>query len=422
MTTPKTFRGRSLQEAHNAAIAEFGAGAVVVATRKLSKQGVLSLFQGEEYEVVATPKPAPVAASPDTRARPIDAFIARPPSPFAEAARLEPGTLSEMDSIRVEVRNEVRALRSMIARTQVAQSSSEDRALEATRRELEAELAELAELIGDLRSEHERDIPAQLKRLLASAGIEGNTARMLARRVRERGDGRAVPESFRAALLESLRVGAWPLESRERSLVALVGPTGVGKTTTAAKLAAHARLDLGKSVALIGCDGFRVGAVEQLERFGALLGADVRFAKNRHGLEEAIASTKADVIIVDTAGRGPAERDGVESSLPRVRVGKGESIAHKHVMLCVPAALREVDAKAIGRFFQACGPTGIIVTKLDETTAPSGLLHAPFATKLPLSAVCFGQRVPEDIAAASHKIVLDAICPAPSKRPARSAA
>jgi flagellar biosynthesis protein FlhF len=419
--SPKTFRGRSLDEAREAAIAELGPGATIVATRKIAKPSVLGLFRHDEFEVVATPRPAP-APTPAPSPRPIDAFIARPASPFSEEARATSRVPTEVELIRAEVRNEVRALRSMFLRSQ-QQAGADERLSDATRRELEAELAELSDLIGGLRADQEREPTGGLKRALAAAGLEGQVARVLAKRVRERGDDRAIEESFRAAVLEQASIGAWPLETQGRTLIALVGPTGVGKTTTAAKLAAYARRTLGKSVTLVGCDSFRVGALEQLERFGALLGADVTTAKNRHGLEEAIDASRADVIIVDTAGRGPSQKDGVESSLPRVRAGEGEVVRNKHVLLCVPAALREVDARAIARFFHACAPTGVVVTKLDETTAPSGLLHAPYAAKLPLAAVCFGQRVPEDIAPASHKLVLDAICPPqPSRKAARHAA
>jgi flagellar biosynthesis protein FlhF len=83
----------------------------------------------------------------------------------------------------------------------------------------------------------------------------------------------------------------------------------------------------------------------------------------------------------------------------------------RHVLVCMPAATRAVDATRIAKAFSAASPTAIAITKLDETDSPSGLVHAAFAAKLPLSVLCAGQRVPEDIAPATMGAVLDAVIP-----------
>jgi flagellar biosynthesis protein FlhF len=316
-----------------------------------------------------------------------------------------------MDAIRSEVRNEVRALRSLFVRSQ-----PEDRGIEPFAREIEAELGLVQEMLLDLQAEREREPSGQLKRLLTSGGIEGHAARLIARMVRERGDDTAVVESFKAVLCDLVRTTSFPLSKPGKLLLSLVGPTGVGKTTTAAKLAAFAILQQKRSVTLVSSDTFRVGATPQLERFAQILGAEFKTVKTRHGLEEALLTSNTDVVIIDTAGR-PDGRDDIELSLARAGARNGD--VERRMLLCVPAALREVDARRLAKSFAPCQPTELCVTKLDETSAPSGLVHAAVASKLPLSTLCFGQRVPEDFSPAHPKVILDALTGTQKARAAR---
>jgi flagellar biosynthesis GTPase FlhF len=83
----------------------------------------------------------------------------------------------------------------------------------------------------------------------------------------------------------------------------------------------------------------------------------------------------------------------------------------RHVLLCVPASLRSNDAIRLAKRYAAAAPTGIVVTKIDETDAPAGIVHASWAAKLPISVMCFGQRVPEDIAPAATAALVDYLAP-----------
>ncbi len=390
--TIKTFRGRNLEEARKTAERELGGDVVVVATRTIRKPAVFGLFSSQEIEISVT------ASATDESAK-------KPRSPFADAAHgAVEDPRADIERIRAEVRNEVRTLRALFARSQQREERSDP-----IFRELEAELFELHEMVSDLRNDQDREPPAQLKRILTSTGVDGGAARIISRRVKERGDGEAIAESVRAVLLDLIKTGEFPLASKKRTLIGLVGPTGVGKTTTAAKLAAYAILEQRRTVTLVSCDSYRVGAVEQLERFASILGAEFCAVKTRHALEEVIAAAKTDVVIIDTAGR-PSGRDDIETSLGRL--GSGGEFDVRHVLLCLPAALRETDARRTVRLFSQVRPTSLVITKLDETQSPSGLVHGPIAAKLPIAALCFGQRVPEDISRADARAILDALLPA----------
>ena len=396
-----TYRGSSLEDARKAAQKDLGPHFTVLATRRIPREGVFGFFGAEEYEVTALKKhepEAPVNLHPFAR-------IAR------EAEMSTASSPSELSAIRNEVRTEVRSLRSLIART--ASDVPHDASV---RRGLESEIAELREMLADLRSE--RETPAQIKRRVATIGIEGSAARTVIARMREHG-GTGTEHDLKTALIALIGLAPYPILSEPRSLIALVGPTGVGKTTTAAKLAAQAIILHKRSVTLVSCDGFRVGATAQMERYAELLGAELRLAHSPAELQEAVATSSSDITIVDTGGRGPAERNGVEASIARIKLGKAESKTTRHTLLCMPAFMRDGDARRVFRFFSACSPTALVVTKIDETAAPAGIVHAVLAANLPIAALCFGQRVPEDIAPASSEAILEVLLPEKSGRKAQ---
>jgi flagellar biosynthesis protein FlhF len=385
--TPQTFRGSSLEAAKQSATQALGPSAIVLASRRLRKTGLSGLFGGSEFEVTAT--------SPD---------VLSPPRPtrtaFADAARFSAPPNVEAEQLRNEVRSEIRALRAVLASTRAEPAASGTATFsDALARELE----ELREMVAELGAA--RDPNGKKKKRLAAIGLEGSAERTANRRLKHV-EGEPSDEELRAAIGSLVDVAEWPIAADGRTLIALVGPTGVGKTTTAAKLAARAIIDHDKTVTLITTDSYRVGAREQMARFADLLGAELVVVNDRPALAAAIDKSTSDVIIVDTAGRGPTEPDGVETALARL---KTKAAFKRHTLLCLPAALRELDARALAKFFAPCKPTALAITKIDETSSPVGLVHATSATKLGVSVICFGQRVPEDIAHATPERVLDAV-------------
>ncbi len=185
-------------------------------------------------------------------------------------------------------------------------------------------------------------------------------------------------------------------------VVALVGPTGVGKTTTLAKLAAHFQLVEKKRVGLVTLDCYRIGAVEQLRRYAEILGLPLRTVTQPGNTAEAIEGfSDCDVILVDTAGR--SQRD--QERLVEVRDLLGE-IGEVEVHLCLSLATAPEALFAATESFRLVGYDRIIFTKRDESYRKGYLWDLFGISQAPVSYVTCGQEVPEDFQAATR----DGIC------------
>jgi flagellar biosynthesis protein FlhF len=241
--------------------------------------------------------------------------------------------------------------------------------------------------------------------LLHSAGIEGELARTICAGL---GRGKklnptALREQVAACLKARIEVRPGIIAQPEPILIACVGASGVGKTTSLAKLAARARLDFGRSVGVISLDTFRVGAVEQWQRYASLLGVPFHVAASDEHFADALQQLHAEVVLVDTAGR-PAQGSWIlPECLARV---SGRKI---HVFLVLPAWTRARDAARMLELYGDPKPTEIVITKTDEASVMGGVLHAVLPTRIPIAYLCDGARVPEDIRDAAVESVLEAV-------------
>ncbi|MCA9623006.1 MAG: hypothetical protein KC731_28500, partial [Myxococcales bacterium] len=140
-----------------------------------------------------------------------------------------------------------------------------------------------------------------------------------------------------------------------------------------------------------------------------LLGAHLEVAASADELHDIVAKSPSDLVLVDTSGRAPTDEAGLEAALAGPRSAEEAVIwgdRERHVLLCLPAALRSADAGDLTRAYGLTKPTSVAITKIDLTTAPGGLLIASDQSNLPISTLCTGQRVPEDISPASAGAIL----------------
>ncbi|MFO1076181.1 MAG: hypothetical protein U1E73_00480 [Planctomycetota bacterium] len=177
-------------------------------------------------------------------------------------------------------------------------------------------------------------------------------------------------------------------------VLALVGPTGVGKTTTLAKLAARAK-SRGERIAIVTIDTFRVAAVEQLRAFAEMLDVPFTVAFTPSDLRRAVHQHRdCDRILVDTTGRSPHDTD----ALPQLEATLQAAAAG--AVLCLAAGTRARDAAIVLDAFDRLPIEGVCVTKWDETVVPGEAVAAVAERGLPLSHLCIGQDVPADIVGA----------------------
>jgi flagellar biosynthesis protein FlhF len=181
-----------------------------------------------------------------------------------------------------------------------------------------------------------------------------------------------------------------------------VGPPGVGKTTTIAKIAARERAANGRTLGMIAADGFRAGAVEQLRLYATIIGSPFRIARGAAELDKALTAGRQPVL-VDTAGRSPREpgiRDVLQLVGSRRRV---------RTHLVIAADTSPKSARRIVDAYRDAKPDRLVITKLDEAESLSPLLPVLRDCGLPVSYLCAGQRVPEDFERATPALFAAAI-------------
>ena len=186
-------------------------------------------------------------------------------------------------------------------------------------------------------------------------------------------------------------------------IAALLGTTGVGKTTTLAKIAAKFVLEQGITAALITADTYRISAVEQLRTYSDILGLPLEIVYSPVELSKAINKHRnKDLILIDTAGRSQHNEYQMKELQEFLRTNQR---IEKHIVLS--ATTKISDAKDILEKFSICEPDKIIFTKTDETARVGLILNLLFKQKLSLSYVTNGQSVPDDITPASSESLVD---------------
>ncbi len=190
-------------------------------------------------------------------------------------------------------------------------------------------------------------------------------------------------------------VGIQPAEKGPK-VVFFVGPTGVGKTTTIAKIASKFSVEESKKVALLTADTYRIAAAEQLRTYANILEVPFRVIYSTEEVEQALRDFKDyDFILVDTAGhshRNEPQRETMNNFLHSV-----DGLAEKEVFLVLSATTKYRDLISIADTYSAMTDYKLIFTKLDETTTLGNLLNLKLHTDASLSYVTCGQNVPDDI-------------------------
>jgi len=284
-----------------------------------------------------------------------------------QAAGLAQAQQAPLTDSMMKMRDELKSLRAMIENQQV--------------------LGEWSEIA----SKH--PLRVSLYKRLTEMGLSQEVCKYLAKGLDSLTDVEQAMQAALKQLVHQLPIAGDDILN-QGGVYAMVGPTGVGKTTTIAKLAARFAMQHGqRHVALISTDTYRIGAHEQLMTYGRLLGVPVHSANDTQELQQLLHKLHdKKLVLIDTAGM--SQRD----------IGLSQQFAHlKHIssmikpylVLSANAQLSTLD-EVIAAFKNA-NPAGCIITKLDEAASLGGVLSAVVKQNLPVAYVSNGQKVPEDI-------------------------
>ncbi|MBI5017355.1 MAG: flagellar biosynthesis protein FlhF [Deltaproteobacteria bacterium] len=393
----KKYQAVDMPEALRKIKAELGPDAVILSTRQVKPRGGFGLLSRPILEVTAAAE-VEITAPPVPAGRVATAYAPRPAAPPAPApshgAYL--ALQAEVDSLREELTLLSRRTANAATRRPPAEA---DGAVPLGA--LEAKLDRLLEQTA--RFDALRLAPGlrRLHGLLEAKDLDPGLAARVLGFLQEKIDQGALAEGreaegFRELVSRTVRVAGGmppPADGAGPRVVALVGPTGVGKTTTAAKLAARCALQEKRRVGLVTVDTFRIAAVEQLRTFAKIMDVPLRVALDAEGLRAAVADfADRDLVLVDTAGQSPRDEQALRDLLDLLPAEAGIEV---HLVLSVTTRAR--DLERILRHYGPVRPSRLLLTKLDETDCHGPLLGLPLASRLPLSYLTTGQNVPDDI-------------------------
>jgi len=252
--------------------------------------------------------------------------------------------------------------------------------------------------------------------------VEEGLAKELLAEVMSKVRGAAVVdrEDLKGLLAEGLHrrlLTSGPIEQGrgEPKVVALVGPTGVGKTTTIAKLAAGKKIYDNARVGLITVDTYRIAAVEQLRTFAEIADIPMEVVYSVNEMKSALHRFRyLELVFIDSAGRSPRNSEQIKELKKFVEAAEPQEI---HLVLSATTRTKE-QTDAVRRF-SLVPVNRIIFTKLDETTSYGGLLNVLAKVKIPASYLTHGQSVPEDILVADKQTMANLILGEGPGRPGR---
>ena len=369
---------------------ELGADAIIISQRKVRRRGFLGLFSKKSLEVTAA----------------IDNYSKEKKHNYNTGYKVNNENNIEIIKKMIEERNNNAKFNSNIdSDTNVSDRYKEIVISKNDKFEnksiKEKDITETKDLMDEIRGlktivenmgknqKSNKDEDSSLMKFLKDMDLEEELIENIIKKVRNLEDNIDEREKIKRVIEDNIEI---KLNSVGKITV-LVGPTGVGKTTTIAKLAGKLALIDKKKVGLITIDTYRIGAVEQLKTYADIMNIPFKVVFSIKDMEKAITDLQyCDVILVDTTGR--SSKNMMQISELRAFI---EKIKEKSVHLVISASTKNKDIETIIKGYNVLEYENIIITKLDETSTYGSILTILDEAKKPISFITTGQDVPDDI-------------------------
>lgn len=380
---------------------ELGADAVIIGNRRVA--GGVELTAVLDYPMQSAPAATKPNPALEAELRKTQARLASAHADLSKAPRA-----NMQDRQLVDEKPAAAAIKPQ-AQPVAAAATADARAIEAMQSELHG-LRELIEVqLGSIawgQEQSRRPQQASLWRRLQRMGLPAELSRSLLEKVAGISEPRQAWRMVLAHLAQAIKVTKnEPLE--EGGVIALVGPAGVGKTTTLAKLAARYVLKYGaQNIALVSMDNYRIGAQEQLKTLGRILDVPVLQIDPSQSLVKTLAPlARKRVILIDTAGL-PASDPTLRMQLDAL---SDRGVKSKNYLVLAATSQSQV-LKAAWHNYRRCGLAGCILTKLDEAGSLGDVLGLTISQHLPIAYLADGPRIPDDLhLPRSHQLVSRAV-------------
>lgn len=374
-----TYRASSMQEALSIVRRELGPDAAVLHTREVQLRRFFGCFRGPTQIEITAGRGVNVPSRLPPQEQ--DDFLPPVEDNSLTYSRPRPATPASLLRSPLEKPDNTPAVQEQIS-------------------DLQAMVKELCKRSKNLGAS---ELPEELFHLFTSlidADVSEDLARELIDRLRRevRGGELKDPLMLQARIARMIEADIRPagpiaITPGKCRVAALVGPTGVGKTTTIAKLAANFHLKEKRRVGLITVDTYRIAAVEQLRTYADIIDLPMEVVSTPKEMRKAVARmSDMDLVLIDTAGRSPKD----EVRLQELKAFLTEAATDEvHLVLSSVAAWRTLEQTAAR--FAVVGTTAMILTKLDEANGLGNVLPVLRSSRLPLSYITDGQNVPDDI-------------------------
>ena len=378
----KKFQGKTEEEAIELAKAEMGSNAIVMNIKTLKPGGFMALFKKPYVEVTAALEEVSEAAAVIKQVEQIRKEAENP-----ALAEKRPEKKEEKESQKEALEEKLDSLQSLLLQ-QLHQDEAEEKNNKSGEKttEEESESLALTKLIYNTLLENEVDekyanqIIADIEKTIKKdTGVDKTLSNVYQRLVLKLGHPKCIE---------------W--KEKGQQIIFFIGPTGVGKTTTIAKIASKLCLEEKAKVALLTADTYRIAATEQLRTYANILSIPFQVVYSPEDLQEAVTNlAEYDVILVDTSGHSSKNEEQMEATKKLV-----ESIANKEKVcsyLVLSATTKYRDLISIVDAYDDMKGYRLIFTKVDETTCLGNILNVKLYTGAELSYITDGQNVPDDI-------------------------